>query len=301
MATVDFEGVTRQYPGAGRPAVDAFDLAIEDGELMVLVGPSGSGKSTCLRMLAGLEPVDAGRIRIGDRDVTGLAAADRDIAMVFQSYALYAHLSVADNIGFSLDLKHLPHDEVERRVHDAADALGLLDLLDRKPAALSGGQRQRVAMGRAIVRSPQVFCMDEPLSNLDAQLRVATRTDIAALQSRLGVTTVYVTHDQVEAMTLGHRLAVLRDGVLQQVDTPRAVYEHPVNTFVAGFVGTPSMNLLPARLLDGAARVQQWSTRVPPRRCRTRRRSVRGADRGAAGASGPGRPRRRPSRKRGRP
>jgi multiple sugar transport system ATP-binding protein len=263
MADVGFHGVTRRYTPDSAPAVDALDLDVRDGELMVLVGPSGSGKSTALRMLAGLEDVDEGRITIGERDVTQLAPGDRDVAMVFQDYALYPHLTVEENLAFPLRLTDLPDAEIARAVRESASVLGLQELLARKPAALSGGQRQRVAMGRAIVRRPQVFCMDEPLSNLDAKLRASTRTEIVALQARLGVTTVYVTHDQVEAMTMGDRIAVLRDGVLQQVDAPRALYERPVNTFVAGFLGTPSMNLLHAQAADGAARLGRWSIALP--------------------------------------
>jgi multiple sugar transport system ATP-binding protein len=243
MATVTFDKATRHYPGGVRPAVDALDLEIGDGEFLVLVGPSGCGKTTSLRMLAGLEPVDAGAIRIGDRDISNLDPSERDIAMVFQSYALYPHMSVAANMGFALKIAGVPKPEIEQRVRQAAEVLDLTEYLDRKPKALSGGQRQRVAMGRAIVRNPQVFCMDEPLSNLDAKLRVATRTQIASLQRRLGVTTVYVTHDQVEAMTMGDRVAVLKDGVLQQVDAPRTMYDRPANMFVAGFIGSPAMNL----------------------------------------------------------
>jgi multiple sugar transport system ATP-binding protein len=243
MATVEYRHATCFYPGMATPAVDSLDLQVEDGELMVMVGPSGSGKSTALRMLAGLEVVHSGEILIGDRVVTGAAPKQRDIAMVFQSYALYPHLSVADNLAFPLKQKHVPGPERRQRVMEAARLLELEPLLHRRPRQLSGGQRQRVAMGRAIVRQPQAFLMDEPLSNLDAKLRVQTRAEIAALQQRLGVTTVYVTHDQVEAMTLGHRVAVLRDGRLQQCDTPRRLYEHPCNVFVAGFVGSPAMNL----------------------------------------------------------
>jgi multiple sugar transport system ATP-binding protein len=244
MATVTFDGATRQYEGGQRPAVDSLDLEIGDGEFLVLVGPSGCGKSTSLRMLAGLEPVNGGQIRIGDRDVTHVDPSDRDIAMVFQTYALYPHMTVADNMGFALKIAGRSKEDIRQRVEEAAKILDLTDYLDRKPKALSGGQRQRVAMGRAIVRSPQVFCMDEPLSNLDAKLRVATRTQIASLQRRLAVTTVYVTHDQVEAMTMGDRVAVLNAGVLQQVDAPRAMYDRPANAFVAGFIGSPAMNLL---------------------------------------------------------
>ncbi|MGN6524474.1 MAG: ABC transporter ATP-binding protein, partial [Actinomycetes bacterium] len=244
MATVTFDKATRIYPGAERPAVDSLDLDIGDGEFLVLVGPSGCGKSTSLRMLAGLEEVNRGRILIGDRDVTKLQPKDRDIAMVFQNYALYPHMSVAENMAFALKIAGVDKDERERRVKEAAKLLDLEQYLERKPKALSGGQRQRVAMGRAIVRQPQVFCMDEPLSNLDAKLRVQTRTQIASLQRRLGVTTVYVTHDQTEAMTMGDRVAVMRDGRLEQLDTPQALYEHPSNVFVAGFIGSPAMNLL---------------------------------------------------------
>jgi multiple sugar transport system ATP-binding protein len=244
MTTVRFDHATRIFPGSERPAVDRLDLAIEDGEFLVLVGPSGCGKSTSLRMLAGLEEVDDGSIWIGDRDITDVPPKDRDVAMVFQNYALYPHMSVADNMGFALKIAGVHKDEIRSRVQEAAKILDLEDYLDRKPKALSGGQRQRVAMGRAIVRSPQVFLMDEPLSNLDAKLRVQTRSQIAALQRRLGVTTLYVTHDQVEAMTMGDRVAVLKDGVLQQVDAPARMYDNPANVFVAGFIGSPAMNLL---------------------------------------------------------
>lgn len=244
MATVTFEAASRLYPGAERPAVDGFDLEISDGEFLVLVGPSGCGKSTTLRMLAGLEEVSSGRILIGDRDVTDLSPKDRDIAMVFQNYALYPHMTVAENMEFALKIAGVRKDERAARVREAAELLDLVPYLDRKPKALSGGQRQRVAMGRAIVREPQVFLMDEPLSNLDAKLRVQTRTQIASLQRRLGVTTVYVTHDQTEALTMGDRIAVLNHGVLQQVGTPRELYSQPVNVFVAGFIGSPAMNLL---------------------------------------------------------
>jgi multiple sugar transport system ATP-binding protein len=244
MATVTFDKATRLFPGAERPAVDALDIEIGDGEFLVLVGPSGCGKSTSLRMLAGLEDVNGGAIRIGDRDVTNLAPKDRDIAMVFQNYALYPHMTVGENMGFALKIAGEPKEKIRERVAEAAKILDLEQYVDRKPKALSGGQRQRVAMGRAIVRSPQVFLMDEPLSNLDAKLRVQTRSQIAALQRRLGVTTVYVTHDQVEAMTMGDRVAVLKDGILQQVDTPRNMYDNPVNVFVAGFIGSPAMTLL---------------------------------------------------------
>ncbi len=250
MATVTYDNATRHYPGTEKPAVDGLNLEIADGEFLVLVGPSGCGKSTSLRMLAGLEDVNSGRILIGDRDVTDVAPKDRDIAMVFQNYALYPHMSVAENMGFALKIAGKSKDERAERVQQAAKLLDLEDYLDRKPKALSGGQRQRVAMGRAIVRNPQVFLMDEPLSNLDAKLRVQTRTQIASLTRRLGVTTVYVTHDQVEAMTMGDRVAVLKDGVLQQVDTPRNLYDRPQNIFVAGFIGSPAMNLLELPVVD---------------------------------------------------
>ncbi|WP_411732622.1 ABC transporter ATP-binding protein [Paeniglutamicibacter sp.] len=251
MASVTFDQATRIYPGATTPSVDKISLEIADGEFLVLVGPSGCGKSTTLRMLAGLEDVNSGRILIGDRDVTNVPPKDRDIAMVFQNYALYPHMSVADNMGFALKIAGIDKDERARRVQEAAKLLDLEDYLDRKPKALSGGQRQRVAMGRAIVRSPQVFLMDEPLSNLDAKLRVQTRTQIASLTRRLGVTTVYVTHDQVEALTMGDRVAVLKDGLLQQVGTPRELYDRPQNVFVAGFIGSPAMNLLELPVADG--------------------------------------------------
>ncbi len=253
MASVTFDKATRIYPGTERPAVDSLDLEIADGEFLVLVGPSGCGKSTSLRMLAGLEDVNSGRILIGDRDVTDVQPKDRDIAMVFQNYALYPHMSVADNMGFALKIAGKPKAEIRQRVEEAAKILDLTEYLDRKPKALSGGQRQRVAMGRAIVRQPQVFLMDEPLSNLDAKLRVQTRTQIASLQRRLGVTTVYVTHDQTEALTMGDRIAVLKDGVLQQVGTPREMYDRPANVFVAGFIGSPAMNLGTFHIEDGSA------------------------------------------------
>ncbi|MGD9606566.1 MAG: ABC transporter ATP-binding protein [Leucobacter sp.] len=246
MASVTFDGITRVYPGATKASVDGVSLDIADGEFLVLVGPSGCGKSTTLRMLAGLEEVNEGRILIGDRDVTTVPPKDRDIAMVFQNYALYPHMTVAENMGFALKIAGVGKEERAARVLEAAKLLDLEEYLDRKPKALSGGQRQRVAMGRAIVRQPQVFLMDEPLSNLDAKLRVQTRTQIASLQRRLGVTTVYVTHDQTEALTMGDRIAVLKDGVLQQVGTPRDLYEAPKNVFVAGFIGSPAMNLFPS-------------------------------------------------------
>jgi len=261
MASVSFKGATRLYPGGNRPAVDQMTLDIADGEFLVLVGPSGCGKSTTLRMLAGLEEVNEGNIFIGDRDVTDIPPKDRDIAMVFQNYALYPHMTVAENMGFALKIAGVSKDERAARVLEAAKLLDLEPYLARKPKALSGGQRQRVAMGRAIVRQPQVFLMDEPLSNLDAKLRVQTRTQIASLQRRLGVTTVYVTHDQIEAMTMGDRVAVLKDGVLQQVDTPRNLYEKPKNVFVAGFIGSPAMNLLQLNIVDGGV---QFGSAVLP-------------------------------------
>ena len=242
MATVVFENSSRTYPGSTTPAINKLNLEVKDGEFLVLVGPSGCGKSTLLRMLAGLEEVDEGRILIGGKDVTQVAPKDRDIAMVFQSYALYPHMSVAENMGFALKIAGIAKEERDRRVLEAAKLLDLEEFLDRKPKALSGGQRQRVAMGRAIVREPQVFLMDEPLSNLDAKLRVATRTQIAALQRRLGITTVYVTHDKEEAMALGDRVAVLNDGVLQQVDTPANLTNKPANAFVADFIGAGQLN-----------------------------------------------------------
>jgi multiple sugar transport system ATP-binding protein len=248
VAEVRFEQATRLFRGADAPAVDRLELHIADGELLVLVGPSGSGKSTALRMLAGLEEVDAGAVYIGDQDVTDLPPKRRDVAMVFQNYALYPHLDVRANIGFPLKMAGISKAERERRVSEAAELLGLTALLDRKPAQLSGGERQRAAMGRAIVRNPQVFLMDEPLSNLDAKLRVRMRAEIAALQRKLGVTMVYVTHDQVEAMTMGQRVAVLHDGRLQQCGPPRELYNRPANVFVAGFIGSPAMNLLRARI-----------------------------------------------------
>ena len=264
MATVTFKGAQRWYPGAAEPAVPGLDLEIRDGEFMVLVGPSGCGKSTTLRMLAGLEPVDEGGVFIDDRDVTGVPPKSRDIAMVFQNYALYPHMTVAENMGFALRMAKMKSAERDERVGRAAEMLGLTDYLERKPRALSGGQRQRVAMGRAIVRAPAVFCMDEPLSNLDAKMRVQTRADIARLQAELGTTTVYVTHDQVEAMTMGHRVAVMHDGELQQVDAPLTLYDRPTNVFVAGFIGSPRMNLLEAKVVDGHATVGDVRISVPP-------------------------------------
>ncbi|MEU6831947.1 ABC transporter ATP-binding protein [Nocardia beijingensis] len=264
MATVQFDSVTHRYPGAQAPAVDQLDLDIADGEFVVLVGPSGCGKSTNLRMLAGLESVARGRILIGGKDVTGLPPRARDVAMVFQSYALYPNMTVAQNMGFALRNAGMNKADTLVRVREAAKMLELEHLLDRKPARLSGGQRQRVAMGRAIVRRPQVFCMDEPLSNLDAKLRVSTRSQIAALQKRLGTTTVYVTHDQVEAMTMGDRVAVLREGKLQQIAAPRVLYDDPVNIFVAEFIGSPGMNLLEAPVRDGAAVLGDLRVPLPP-------------------------------------
>ena len=243
MATVTFDHATRVYPGSDKPAVDQLCLDIADGEFLVLVGPSGCGKSTSLRMLAGLEDVNGGRILIGDKDVTNVPPKNRDIAMVFQNYALYPHMSGRENMGYALKIAGVSKEKINKRVEEAARILDLEPYLDRKPKALSGGQRQRVAMGRAIVRKPQVFLMDEPLSNLDAKLRVQTRTQIASLQRELGVTTVYVTHDQTEALTMGDRIAVLAGGILQQCGTPQEMYERPANEFVAGFIGSPAMNL----------------------------------------------------------
>ncbi|QSE81853.1 ABC transporter ATP-binding protein [Rhodococcus koreensis] len=263
MATITYDRATRLFPGSDVPAVDQLDLHIEDGEFLVLVGPSGCGKSTSLRMLAGLEDVDGGQILIGGRDVTHAEPKDRDIAMVFQNYALYPHMTVAENMGFALKLAGTDKSEIRTRVAEAADMLDLGAYLDRKPKALSGGQRQRVAMGRAIVRQPQVFLMDEPLSNLDAKLRVQTRTQIAQLQRRLGTTTVYVTHDQVEAMTMGDRVAVLKGGVLQQCASPRELYRRPANVFVAGFMGSPSMNLFTVPVTDGGVLVGDQLVPVP--------------------------------------
>ncbi|MBA2456603.1 MAG: sn-glycerol-3-phosphate ABC transporter ATP-binding protein UgpC [Nocardioidaceae bacterium] len=263
MAEVTYEQATCFYPGADVATIDKLDLDIKDGEFMVLVGPSGCGKSTSLRMLAGLEKVTSGHIHIGDRDVTNMAPKDRDIAMVFQNYALYPHMTVGDNMGFALKMAGISKDERAKRVGEAAKLLGLEEYVDRKPKALSGGQRQRVAMGRAIVREPQVFLMDEPLSNLDAKLRVSTRAQIASLQRRLGVTTVYVTHDQVEAMTMGDRVAVLKDGLLQQVDTPLNLYDKPVNSFVAGFIGSPAMNLFTVPVTSDGAKLGTMTVPLP--------------------------------------
>jgi multiple sugar transport system ATP-binding protein len=262
MAGIRLEKVTKAFVG-GVVAVDDVNLTIADGEFMVLVGPSGCGKSTLLRMMAGLEEVTSGTIAIGGRDVTRLAPQDRDVAMVFQNYALYPHYTVRKNLAYGLRVRRTPKAEIERRVAEVAQMLGLEELLERRPSALSGGQRQRVAMGRAIVRNPQVFLMDEPLSNLDAKLRVQTRTQIAALQRRLNVTTIYVTHDQVEAMTMGDRVAVLRDGVLQQVDKPRNLFARPANVFVAGFIGSPQMNLREVAVVDGSVELAGYRVPLP--------------------------------------
>jgi multiple sugar transport system ATP-binding protein len=255
VAEIAYEHVSKVYPD-GTQAVHDLELEIGDGELMVLVGPSGCGKTTALRMLAGLEEITEGEIKIGDRVVNDLTPRDRDIAMVFQSYALYPHMTVADNLAFGLKLRKLPKKEVKERVQRAARILQIEEFLKRKPRALSGGQRQRVAMGRAIVREPQAFLMDEPLSNLDAKLRVQMRAEIHQLQRRLGVTTIYVTHDQVEAMTMGDRVAVMNAGHLQQVDTPQVLYDHPVNEFVAGFIGSPSINLVESQLARNDGRLE---------------------------------------------
>src|SRR5436309_5888198 len=261
MAEVTYDNATCIYPGAERPAVDNLRLAIGDGEFVVMVGPSGCGKTTALRMLAGLEEIDDGAVRIDGRDMTGVPSRDRDIAMVFQNYALYPSKTVAENMGFALKMQGVAKEERARRVRDAAKLLDLEDFLDRKPRNLSGGQRQRVAMGRAIARRPQVYLMDEPLSKLDAKLRVQTRAELVELQTRLAVTTVYVTHDQVEAMTMGHRVAVLRDGELQQCDAPSTLYHEPANLFVAGFIGSPAMNMLPVSL-DGSVRIAGAEIRI---------------------------------------
>ena len=263
MAEVVFDHVTRIYPGNDKPSVDDLNLDIKDGEFLVLVGPSGCGKSTTLRMLAGLEEVNKGRILIGGKDVTTMQPKDRDIAMVFQNYALYPHMTVADNMGFALKIAGTPKDEIRKRVEKAAEILDLTEYLDRKPKALSGGQRQRVAMGRAIVREPKVFLMDEPLSNLDAKLRVQTRTQIAALQRQLGVTTLYVTHDQTEALTMGDRIAVIKLGILQQVGAPTELYDRPANVFVAGFIGSPSMNLNTHPVVNGKAKIGEDPVDLP--------------------------------------
>ena len=244
MAEVVFDHVTRIYPGNDKPSVDDLNLDIKDGEFLVLVGPSGCGKSTTLRMLAGLEEVNKGRILIGGKDVTTMQPKDRDIAMVFQNYALYPHMTVADNMGFALKIAGTPKEEIRKRVEKAAEILDLTEYLDRKPKALSGGQRQRVALGRAMVRNPAVFLLDEPLSNLDAKLRTSMRTEIIKLHKKLATTFIYVTHDQTEAMTMGDRIVVMKDGIIQQVDTPQNLYDMPCNMFVAGFIGSPQMNFL---------------------------------------------------------
>ena len=248
MAEVVFDHVTRIYPGNDKPSVDDLNLDIKDGEFLVLVGPSGCGKSTTLRMLAGLEEVNKGRILIGGKDVTTMQPKDRDIAMVFQNYALYPHMTVADNMGFALKIAGTPKDEIRKRVEKAAEILDLTEYLDRKPKALSGGQRQRVALGRAMVRNPAVFLLDEPLSNLDAKLRTSMRTEIIKLHKKLATTFIYVTHDQTEAMTMGDRIVVMKDGMIQQVDTPQNLYDYPCNIFVAGFIGSPQMNFLDGTL-----------------------------------------------------
>jgi multiple sugar transport system ATP-binding protein len=263
VSRIELDAVTKVYPN-GVKAVDEVAIDIADGEFMVLVGPSGCGKSTLLRMIAGLEEVTAGSILIGDRDVTEMPPQKRDIAMVFQDYALYPHMTVRENLAYGLKLKKMPKQEWQRRVNEVGKTLGLEDLLDRKPAKLSGGQRQRVAMGRAIVREPQAFLMDEPLSNLDAKLRVSMRAELAKLHERLRVTTVYVTHDQIEAMTLGQRVAVLRGGLLQQVDTPQNLFHRPVNLFVAAFIGSPAMNLVEARVERGVLHFAGHAVPVAP-------------------------------------
>jgi multiple sugar transport system ATP-binding protein len=262
MASVRFERATRRYSADDRPALDRLDLTVGDGEFVVLVGPSGCGKTTSLRMLAGLETLDSGRIWIGAHDVTDVDPRDRDVAMVFQNYALYPHMTVAQNMGFALRIAKTPKTEIRQRVLEAARLLDLEAYLDRRPRDLSGGQRQRVAMGRAIVRRPQVFLMDEPLSNLDAKLRVQTRNQIAGLQRSLGTTTVYVTHDQVEAMTMGDRVAVLCDGVLQQCAPPRELYHSPANVFVAGFMGSPAMNLFTVPVTHGSVTLGDYEIPV---------------------------------------
>jgi multiple sugar transport system ATP-binding protein len=261
MATVTFDHVSKRFGEV--TAVSDFNLEIGDGEFMVLVGPSGCGKTTSLRMIAGLEEISDGILRIGDKIVNDVAPKDRDIAMVFQSYALYPHMSVRDNLAFGLKLRKVPKPEIQKRIEDAAGILQLEKLLDRKPKELSGGQRQRVALGRAIVREPAVFLMDEPLSNLDAKLRVQTRAEIARLHQRLGTTIVYVTHDQVEAMTMGQRIAVMNDGLLQQVGTPQTLYDHPVNRFVAGFIGSPAMNFVEVPVTSGALSEPGFNFPIP--------------------------------------
>jgi multiple sugar transport system ATP-binding protein len=262
MASVTFDHVTKRFPG-GTVAVDDFSLEVRDTEFMVLVGPSGCGKSTALRMLAGLEEISEGEIRIGDTVVNDMPPRDRDIAMVFQSYALYPHMTVHDNMAFGLRMRGMAKSDIERRVQQAAEILELGPLLKRKPRALSGGQRQRVALGRAIVREPQVFLLDEPLSNLDAKLRVQTRIELQKQHRALHATFIYVTHDQVEAMTMGDRIAVMRDGVLQQVGTPREIYDRPVNVFVAGFIGSPTMNFIPVNVVGTTAKASGFAIELP--------------------------------------
>ena len=262
MATVSLEGINKVYEN-GFHAVKDLSVDIAEGEFMVLVGPSGCGKSTALRMIAGLEDITSGILRIGGKEANDETPKERDIAMVFQNYALYPHMTVAENIGFALKLRKLPKDQLNAKVNEAAEILGLTDWLDRKPGQLSGGQRQRVAMGRAIVREPSVFLMDEPLSNLDAKLRVQMRAEVARIQRRIGVSTIYVTHDQVEAMTMGDRVTVLRDGILQQVNTPQNLYDNPDNVFVAAFIGSPSQNLYDAALTEGARSIKLGSQEIP--------------------------------------
>src|SRR5215217_3695522 len=274
MAQITLDHLTKRYPD-GFEAVKDMSLAVEDGEFVILVGPSGCGKSTALRMVAGLEDITAGELRIGDEVVNDRAPKDRDIAMVFQNYALYPHMSVRENMGFALKLRGMDKAEIDSKVREAARILDLEQHLDRKPSQLSGGQRQRVAMGRAIVRDPKAFLMDEPLSNLDAKLRVQMRTEVSRIQQRLGTTTIYVTHDQVEAMTLGDRVAVMRGGVIQQVGTPMELYNNPLNLFVAGFIGSPAMNFMPATVQDGTVKLPIGDVRLPD--------EARGRVSGAAG------------------
>ncbi|WP_110686449.1 ABC transporter ATP-binding protein [Salinicola aestuarinus] len=269
MAIVELKNVAKRYGSSGSNAVENFNLTTRDGEFVVLVGPSGCGKSTTMRMIAGLERNTDGEILIGGRDVSQVPPKERDIAMVFQSYALYPHMTVAENMAFSLKLKKRSATEIKAQVDDAARTLGIEQLLERKPRELSGGQRQRVALGRAIVRSPQVFLMDEPLSNLDAKLRVDMRAEIVKLHKRLKVTTFYVTHDQVEAMTMGERIVVMKDGQIQQIDTPINLYEHPANRFVAGFIGNPSMNFLRASHVDGVLEGEGFRLTLDPAHAKT--------------------------------